>query len=132
MAEIITDQASSSSMFYQDMISGLYAGTDLWLNTNSSFWSLDDYFDNPTVMNNVHKAAKNIIYSVTKSNAVIDYESGTGGAQEFVGEGMQPWKIGLIVLDVIIFAACAVGLITPLIYVLVSRRKNKIELEVKE
>lgn len=129
---VITDQASSSSMFYQDMISGLYAGTDLWLNTNSSFWSLDDYFDNPTVMNNVHKAAKNIIYSVTKSNAVIDYESGTGGAQEFVGEGMQPWKIGLIVLDVIIFAACAVGLFTPLIYVLVSRRKNKIELEVKE
>lgn len=40
---VITDQASVSAMFYQDIISGLAAGTDLWLNTNKSFWALDSY-----------------------------------------------------------------------------------------
>ena len=120
---VITDQASSSSMFYQDMISGLANGTDLWLNTNSSFWSLDAYFDNPTVMTNVHNAAKNIIYSVTKSNAVIDYSSENGGAHEFNNQGMQPWKIGLIVLDVVIFSLCLGAMSLPLISYLKNKKK---------
>ena len=120
---VITDQASSSSMFYQDMISGLANGTDLWLNTNSSFWSLDAYFDNPTVMTNVHNAAKNIIYSVTKSNAVIDYSSENGGAHEFNSHGMQPWKIGLIVLDVVIFSLCLGAMSLPLISYLKNKKK---------
>lgn len=67
---VITDQASVPSMFYQDMISGLWAGTDMWLNTNSSYWSLDDYKSNNTVKYYMHRAAKNIVYSVTKSWAV--------------------------------------------------------------
>lgn len=40
---VITDQASVPAMFYQDIVSGLAAGTDLWLNTNKSYWALDSY-----------------------------------------------------------------------------------------
>ncbi len=66
----ITDQASVPAMLYQDMISGLHAGTDLWLNTNNTLWSLDDFKDNPTVMSNVRRAAHNIIYAIANSNAM--------------------------------------------------------------
>ena len=66
----ITDQASVPAMLYQDMISGLWAGTDLWLNTNSALWSLTDYTDNPTVMNHVRNAAHNVIYAIANSNAM--------------------------------------------------------------
>lgn len=66
----ITDQASVSAMLYEDMISGVFAGTDMWLNTNSSLWSLDEYKDNPTVMTNVVKAAKHIVYAIAHSNAM--------------------------------------------------------------
>ena len=67
---VITDQASVSAMLYQDMISGLYAGTDLWLNTNNTLWSLDEYTSNPTVLTHAQTAAKNILYSVANSNAM--------------------------------------------------------------
>lgn len=66
----ITDQASVPSMLYQDMISGLYAGTDLWLNTNRSLWSLDEYKGNPTVINHLRQASHHIIYAVANSNAM--------------------------------------------------------------
>lgn len=102
---VITDQASVTAMFYQDMISGLWAGTDMWLNTNSSFWSLADYEDNATVNNHIHRAAKNIIYAVTKSNAVINYES--GGTNE-ASSGWALWKILWTVGESIGFAGAAV------------------------
>lgn len=97
---VITDQASVESMFYQDMISGLWAGTDLWLNTNTRFWSLKDYQTNATVMSNAQNAAKNIIYAVAKSNAM-------GATGTVATEGTPFWKIGLYALDVVVFGACA-------------------------
>ena len=117
---VITDQASVSAMFYQDMISGLWAGTDIWLNTNSSYWSLEDYYENPTVMTNVCRAAKNIIYSITNSNAVKDYESGGLTDADF---GMPPWKIVMIILDVVLFAGCAAAIAVPLTLHLVGRKR---------
>ncbi len=125
---VITDQASVSSMFYQDMISGLWAGTDLWLNTNSSYWSLEEWRDNATVMSNVQRAAKNVIYAVTKSNAVIDYSGDGSGALDFDGS-MPSWKIWLIVLDAVVFTACAAGVAVPVTLYLLGRRKNKTQTE---
>ena len=116
---VITDQASVSGMFYQDMISGLWAGTDLWLNTNSSYWSLDDYRDNATVMSYVHRAAKNIIYAITNSNAVQDYGSGKTGMT-----GLAPWQIALYIADGVLGAACIAG-ITVSVIALVQNRKSK-------
>lgn len=118
---VITDQASVPAMFYQDMISGLWAGTDLWLNTNSSYWSLADYYENATVMTNVHRAAKNIIYAITNSNAVQDYESGGLADTNF---GMPPWKIVMIIIDVILFAGCAAAIAVPLTLYLLGRKKR--------
>ncbi len=120
---VITDQASSPAMFYQDMPSGLWAGTDLWLNTNAMYWSLDEWKDNPTVMTNVHRAAKNIIYSVTNSNAVIDYE--TGGEVE-TGTNVYPWKTWVTILNVVVFGGCGLTmLISTCRYV--KAKKNRSE-----
>lgn len=112
---VITDQASVESMFYQDMISGLWAGTDLWLNTNTRFWSLKDYQSNATVMTNVQSAAKNIIYAVAKSNAM-------GVSGTMTTDGTPLWRIGLIALDVVVFGACAAGVVITTIK-LVKRKK---------
>ena len=103
---VITDQASVAGMFYQDMISGLWAGTDLWLNTNSSFWSLEEYRDNPTVMANVARAAKNIVYAITNSNAVQSY----AGLDSTGMTGPASWQIALYVTDGILGAAALFGI----------------------
>jgi beta-glucosidase len=129
----ITDQASVPAMFYQDIISGLWAGNDLWLNTSGAYWKLNDYYagatTNATIMANVHKAAKNIIYAVVNSNAVQTY----GGMKTEEQTGMPLWQIFLIIADVVIFAACLVGIVLPLTLYLLQRRKankeNAIKLE---
>lgn len=107
----ITDQASVSAMFYQDMISGLWAGTDLWLNTNNDYWSLAEWADNPTVISNVQRSAKNIIYAVTNSNAVsVSTDEGAVEIKE-VDNSMPTWKIALYVLDVVVWGACLIIII---------------------
>jgi len=117
---VITDQASVSAMFYQDMISGLWAGTDLWLNTNTTYWSLDDYRNNATVMSYVHRAAKNIVYAITNSNAVQDYGSGTTGMT-----GLAAWQIALYVVDGVLGAACVVGIVIPTIALVQGRKAGE-------
>ena len=110
---VITDQASVQAMFYQDIVSGLAAGTDLWLNTNKSFWKLDAYTEedgsvvdwttNATVMNNVARAAKNVIYAVGTSNAMDTVaEDGT------VENAKAPWEIALLILDILVFGICGI------------------------
>lgn len=101
---VITDQASVPAMFYQDIVSGLAAGTDLWLNTNKNYWLLDSYKEmdgsttdwtgNASVMANVQRSAKNVIYAVSTSNAMAD-----------AGKASMPaaWEIALIVANIIIF-----------------------------
>ena len=117
---VITDQASVAAMFYQDIISGLAAGTDLWLNTNSSFWDISSYEEedgsvvdwtkNATVMANVQRAAKNVIYAVAKSNAMDSVsEDGT------VKESIPLWQIALIALDIVVAAVCIILVIRTLI-----------------
>ena len=113
---VITDQASVPAMFYQDIVSGLAAGTDLWLNTNKSYWALDSYAEedgsttdwtsNATVMNNVARAAKNVIYAVGTSNAMDSVsDDGTVASQK------APWEIALIILDIIVFGICGLLII---------------------
>ena len=113
---VITDQASVPAMFYQDIVSGLAAGTDLWLNTNKSYWALDayaeedgsttDWTSNATVMNNVARAAKNVIYAVGTSNAMDSVsDDGTVASQK------APWEIALIILDIIVFGICGLLII---------------------
>jgi len=67
---MITDQASVPAMFYQDIHSGLWAGCDMWLNTNADYWSLSDVKDDKTMQYYIHRADKNILYAITNSWAV--------------------------------------------------------------
>jgi len=116
----ITDQASVPSMLYQDMISGLHAGTDLWLNTNNSLWSLEDYKDNPTVMTNARNASHNIIYAVANSNAM----NGISPDTEIVA--IVPWwRKALWAISGIVWLLSAFVIFKTTKKVLSDRKKNQ-------
>lgn len=106
---VITDQASVPAMLYQDHISGLAAGCDLWLNTNASLWSMDEYKDNATVISNARRAAKNIIYTVSRSNAM------NGVSEDSKVIAIIPWwEKALYTFDVIGLVVAALCLITAI------------------
>lgn len=130
---VITDQASVPAMFYQDIISGLDAGTDLWLNTNKNYWKLSEYAEadgtvtdwtnNATVMNNVQRAAKNVIYAVGTSNA-MDTLSEDGAVEN----GKAPWEVALIILQILVYGTCLLLVVITtirLVKYLKSRPKNE-------
>ena len=103
---VITDQASVTAMLYQDHISGLAGGTDLWLNTNTNLWSLKEYEDNPTVMNHVRNACHNIIYAVANSNAVNGLSADTQ-----IVEITPWWQTALYALSAIVWLISAVVIV---------------------
>ncbi len=123
---VITDQASVPAMFYQDMVSGLAAGADLWLNTNKNYWQLNAYAEidgtvtdwtgNAAVMANVQRAAKNIIYAVSTTNAM-----------EKAGHASMPaWQVALIILNILVFGGAAILLAwTTLRLVITLKSKPK-------
>jgi beta-glucosidase len=131
---VITDQASVSAMYYQDIISGVWAGNDLWLNTNSQLWGLASYDEtigglstgevnykyNNTVTHYLQRAAKNIIYTVVNSNAVqVYYDSASDTSTVF------PWKALLYTIDGIIWAGCIVGISLPTTLYVLKKKKQK-------
>lgn len=96
----ITDQASVAAMFYQDIVSGLWAGTDMWLNTNSNYWSLDAYKNDPTMKYYIHRAVKNIVYSITDSWAVNEnYKVNESGEKTESTSYIIPWRTILWAVD---------------------------------
>lgn len=116
---VITDQASFPNFLYQDMLGGLEAGTDLWLNTNSLLWKLSDKDLTPTMVNHIRKATHNIVYTIVNSHAMNGMTEKTE-----VKEVTPKWKFMLIAADVVI------GGLLVLIYVattkkLISQRKAK-------
>ncbi len=121
---VITDQASVPAMFYQDIVSGLWAGTDLWLNTSSSYWSLDDYSDDKTMQYYIHRAAKNIVYAVTKSWAVNEqYKEGGSGQQAVVS--ILPWRSWLTAAEVVVYSLGSIGIILPTTLYILKKTKKK-------
>lgn len=128
---VITDQASVSAMFYEDIISGLWAGNDMWLNTSSSFWNLDDFYtgatSNPTIMQSVHRAAKNIIYAVVNSNAVLSYE--TDGEQSTMvspnASSVFPWRVLLWAADCVVWVISAVVIVRSILCYSGAKRKGE-------
>lgn len=117
---VITDQASVPAMFYQDMISGLWAGCDMWLNTSDTYWPLTDYKENKTVQYYIHRSAKNIVYSITRSWAVNDaYKTNEDGTVVETTSKIFPWRAILLIIDCIIW----VGSIGGIIFLWVSYKK---------
>lgn len=110
---VITDQASVPAMFYQDIVSGLWAGTDLWLNTNSSYWSLDAYREDKTMQYYIHRAAKNIVYAISKSWAVDERFKDSSGEGKQTVVSILPWRSWLTAAEVTIYTLGAVGILLP-------------------
>jgi beta-glucosidase len=111
---VITDQASFDVFVYEDMREGLEAGTDLWLNTNADLWKLSDAEMTPTVLNNMRKGSKNIVFAIANSNAM----NGLSVDSEIVSV-MPLWQKLMIGLDI------AIGLIIIGAIVLVTKRSRK-------
>ncbi len=113
---VITDQASVPAMFYEDIISGLWAGTDMWLNTGSSYWDLDTFYDGATnnakIMQSVHNAAKNIIYAVVTSNANKDMGFAIGDELEGAETNTEilPWRSWVMAADIAVWSLSAIGI----------------------
>jgi beta-glucosidase len=106
---VVTDQASFDVFAYEDLRAGLAAGTDLWLNTDAELWKLSDEEMTPTVVANMQRAAHNIAFAVTQSNAM----NGLSAGSELVAV-TPPWKWALYAADVVIglLLAGAVLLVT--------------------
>lgn len=94
---VVTDQASFDVFAYEDLRAGLAAGTDLWLNTDASLWKLSDAETTPAVLSDMQRAAHNIAYAVTNSNAM----NGLSSDAEIVS--VTPlWQKALIGADIVI------------------------------
>lgn len=120
---VVTDQASYSVFSYEDMREGLEAGTDLWLNTDANLWKLPAEEMTPTVISNMQRAAKNITYAISKSNAMNGLSSGSK-----VIEIIPIWQKALYVVDVV----AAIGVIfsmTVVVMRLANGRRNTIKVE---
>lgn len=67
---VATDQASFPVFGYQDIIAGLDAGTNLWLNTDAELWKISDEELTPNVVSNLKSSAHSILYTIVNSNAM--------------------------------------------------------------
>ena len=120
----ITDQASVPAMFYQDMISGLWAGTDMWLNTNADYWSLTNYSNDETMKYYIHKAAKNIVYAITKSWAVNEsYKTSSSGQTIETTTKTIPWRVILWSLDGVVWSG-TIALIALMTIQIIKNKKR--------
>ncbi|WP_448060784.1 glycoside hydrolase family 3 N-terminal domain-containing protein [Cellulomonas hominis] len=108
---VVTDQASFDVFAFEDLRAGLAAGTDLWLNTDATLWKLSDGQMTPTVLTNMQKAAHNIAYAVTASNAM----NGLAADSQIVAV-TPPWRWALYGADAL------VGLLLVGVAYLVTRK----------
>jgi beta-glucosidase len=116
---VVTDQASFSVFAYEDLREGLEAGTDLWLNTDASLWALSEDQMTPTVLTNMQRAAKNVVYAITNSNAMNGISSGSK-----VVSVMPLWKKGLVAANVV------VGILVAFTFIFVTMRLVKQKREI--
>ncbi|MCM3478117.1 glycoside hydrolase family 3 protein [Caldibacillus thermoamylovorans] len=105
----ITDQASFSVFLYEDILEGMEAGTNLWLNTDSNLWKISDEQLTPTVVNNIRESTHNILYSIINSNAM----NGISTSSKIV-EITPAWQYWLIAANIVValIALSIIGIVT--------------------
>ena len=102
---VITDQASYPQAFPLLAIrAGLEGGTDMWLNTGTDNWEIENYASNATVMTQLRQASKHILYAVSRSLAM----NGVSSTAEVV-QVMPLWQKALVTLDVVVGVAAVAG-----------------------
>ena len=102
----VTDQASYASFAYCDIREGLEAGTDMWLNTDSTLWNdqLSGYAENALLLSELRRASKNILYAVSRSLAI----NGLSSTSRIVS--ITPtWVYWLVGADIALGLMCATG-----------------------
>ena len=100
----ITDQASFEVFAYEDLRAGLAAGTDLWLNTDTELWKLSSSDMNDTIVAAMQSTAKNIVFAISRSNAM----NGLSSSSQIV-QITPLWQVGLYILDVVLLLAALAG-----------------------
>ena len=106
----ITDMSMNAK--WMDYRMGVLAGQDIWCGQKGSMGTLDGSENDPAIASAVHRAMKNIVYSVTRTNAM-----NVGDA--VVLTVTPTWKIALYALTVAFYALTAAGVF------LTIRRKKK-------
>ncbi|MGT2911548.1 glycoside hydrolase family 3 N-terminal domain-containing protein [Streptococcus cameli] len=102
---IVTDQASFPQAFpFMAIRGGLEAGTDLYLNTGTDNWTIEDYAKNPTVMTQLRTASKRILFAVSRSLAMNGISS-TAKVKTIV----PLWQKWLYAADAVIAALVLFG-----------------------
>ena len=106
----ITDMSINAK--WMDYRMGLLAGQDIWCGQKGSMGTLDGSENDPAIASAVHKAMKNIVYSVTRTNAM--------NVGDAVVLTITPtWKIALYALTGAFYVLTIAGA------VLTIRRKKK-------
>ena len=106
----ITDMSINAK--WMDYRMGLLAGQDIWCGQKGSMGTLDGSENDPAIASAVHKAMKNIVYSVTRTNAM--------NVGDAVVLTITPtWKIALYALTGAFYVLTAAGVF------LTIRRKKK-------
>lgn len=93
---VITDQTSFPGFEYCDIVEGLEAGTDLWLNTSSFLWRLNKKEMTPTVLTNLRNSAHNVLYIIANSNGMNGMDKDSKVVSVMTG-----WQKLRIVIDII-------------------------------
>ena len=106
----ITDMSMNAK--WMDYRMGVLAGQDIWCGQKGSMGTLDGTENDPAISSAVHNAVKNIVYSVTRTNAM-----NVGDA--VVLTVTPTWKIALYALTGAFYALTAAGVF------LTIRRKKK-------
>ena len=106
----ITDMSMNAK--WMDYRMGVLAGQDIWCGQKGSMGTLDGSENDPAIVSAVHRAMKNIVYSVTRTNAM-----NVGDA--VVLTVTPTWKIALYALTGAFYALTAAGVF------LTIRRKKK-------
>ena len=106
----ITDMSMNAK--WMDYRIGVLAGQDIWCGQKGSMGTLDGSENDPAIASAVHRAMKNIVYSVTRTNAM-----NVGDA--VVLTVTPTWKIALYALTGAFYALTAAGVF------LTIRRKKK-------
>lgn len=106
----ITDMSINAK--WMDYRMGLLAGQDIWCGQKGSMGTLDGSKNDPAIASAVHKAMKNIVYSVTRTNAM--------NVGDAVVLTITPtWKIALYALTGAFYALTAAG-----VFLTIRRRKK--------
>ena len=96
----ITDMSINAK--WMDYRMGLLAGQDIWCGQEGSMGTLDGSENDPAIASAVHKAMKNIVYSVTRTNAM--------NVGDAVVLTITPtWKIALYALTGAFYALTIAG-----------------------